>query len=187
MEPILIGPRRALSDPEISPEERSVHDSFCDLHHLEADQVRVASLTEHGGKTRAIVLVVGIETMRKIARSTGKWDRVDPPVFERDAFGYPAAATVRVRRTDLPRGMSRTAFWHERAPRADSAVDPGRWLGEPDTMLAEVAEALVLRLAFPQALEGVYTEGDLDEALRDQELGRVQAGSDLRRQLNASE
>ncbi len=180
-----VGPVRGEKDPGISGEERSLLGSFAEHHRVPPEEVRVASLLDPSGERAAMVIVVTIATMRRIARETGKFSGSDPPEFERDGHGLPAAATVRVHRTDLPRGLARTAFWHERAPRFEEGEPPGRWPGAPDTVLAEVAEALALRGAFPQALEGVYIEEDLGEALRDLELREVHRENERRRTLEA--
>jgi hypothetical protein len=180
-----VGPLHPSGDPGGSPEERSVLASFCDLHDVPREKVRSAALLDAHGEVQGFVLVAPIDVLRQLARATGKLDRIDPPVFERDAEGLPAAATVRVYRTDLPRGLSRTAFWHERIPHNVDEPGAHRWMTEPDSVLAEVAEALALRGAFPQALEGIYTEADLSEAAREHALARVRARSQLRHTLEA--
>lgn len=180
-----LGPLRDAKDPALTGAESSVLAAFADLHLVSKEKIRCASLLDPDGAVEGIVIVAPMEVLRELARSTGKWVKTDPPVFERDAEGLPAAATVRVFRTDLPRGLARTAFWHERLP--SSPEEPGamRWMTEPDTVLSEIAESLALRGAFPQALEGVYTEADLSEAVRDHALARVHARSELQRQLGS--
>lgn len=184
-----VGAVRSSQEPQVSAEERSVHHTFCELHHLPPEEVRVAPIEDLTGKRVGIVLVVSLEVLRSLARSSGKFSHADAPEFVRDAQGLPAAATVRVYRTDLPRGSARTAFWHERAPHGPrSGAAEGmaqRWWSEPDSVMAELAEALALRGAFPQVLEGIYTELDLPEAVREYELRHVQARHELRRQLEA--
>lgn len=180
-----VGPLRGFEDPEISEEERTLLRSFSQQHHLPIGELRVASIFGEDGAREAMVVVVSIDVLRRLARETGKLTGTDPPVFERDQSGVPAAATVRVRRSDLPRGLCRTAFWHERSPRVELGEPLGRWASDPDAALAEVAEALALRGAFPGPLEGVYTVGDLPDALRDRALGRVHAEHQLRQQLDA--
>ncbi len=180
-----VGLLKGPHDPDLTPEERSLILAFSEHHRIPSGDLRIASLTDGTGERQAMVLVASLGVLRKLAAATGKLSGTDPPLFERDAMGLPAAATVRVRRTDLPRGIARTAFWHERFPRVEQGEPAGRWATEPDTMLAEVAEALALRLAFPSALEGVYTEGDLSDALKDRELGRIRAESEHRRLLEA--
>lgn len=180
-----LGPLHTFGHAAMTEEERAFLAAFAEVHQVSTEELRATTLRNPAGEAHTVVAVVPIGIMRKIAASTGKHAGTDPAVFERDASGFPAAATVRVRRTDLPRGRTRTAFWHERVPAAGHEAARERWRTAPDTMLAEVAEALALRGAYPQVLEGVYTEGDLADAVRDQELVRVQASSDLRRQLDA--
>ncbi|MDE1819814.1 MAG: recombinase RecT [Euryarchaeota archaeon] len=183
--PARLGTLRGLEDPAISPEERSFLGAFAEKHRFDPKEVRVASLIDSSGERAGMVVVLPIGLLRSLAERTGKFVGTELPEFVRDGQGVPAAATVRVRRTDLERGVVRTAFWHERSPRIEEGEPLGRWASEPDTMLAEVAEALALRGAFPSVFEGVYTEGDLSEALRDLELSRVRTDSELRRQLEA--
>jgi hypothetical protein len=154
--------------------------SFCKEYDLPAAEVTCASLLGPDGTVVTVAMIVDIETMRKLAHKSGTYAGTDTPEFERDLLGRPAAATVRVRRTDRPRGFARTAFWCERVPPVSDAEDLGAWKSSPDRMLAEVAEALALRYSFPQQLSGVYTRWDLDDVAKDFELSVTLAKHDLR-------
>jgi hypothetical protein len=175
-----IGPTRKQGDGQLSKEEEACIQSFCREHDLPMASVTCASLLNPDGTLITVVIIVDIEIMRKLVVESGVYSRADPPEFERDLLGRPAAATVRVYRTDRPRGLARTAFWYERAPATPDGDGVEAWKDSPDRMLAEVAEALALRCAFPQQLSGVYTRWDLDDAFKDLELAVTLAKHDLR-------
>jgi hypothetical protein len=180
------GPIHGQGDAQTSKEEESSMLSFCKEHDIPKTEVTCASLLNPDGSLVTVVMVVDIAIMRRLAVESGVYSKADPPEFERDLLGRPAAATVRVYRTDRPRGLARTAFWYERAP-LNPDGEGIAWKDSPDRMLAEVAESLALRCAFPQQLSGVYTRWDLDDAFKDLELAVTLAKHDLRHLTGASE
>jgi hypothetical protein len=185
VEGLRLGPIRKRGDPALTKEEGTALEAFCSENKLPPEEVSCATMSGPEGSASAILFVVDIKIVRELARKNPTFKKVDEPVFERDGLGHPAAATVRVHRTDRAKGFTRTAFWVERVPLLSEGEDPGAWATDPDRMLAEVAESLALRNAFPQELSQVYTKWDLEEALRDFELAIALAKHEIRQQLEA--
>ena len=110
-----------------------------------------------------MVIIVGIDGFRSIAERSGKYAGQDDPVFvEKD--GHPVKATATGYRRDSPNGerypVAASAYWDEYCPEKDDFM----WRKMPHGQLAKVAEALMLRKAFPVVLSGVYTEEEMAQA-----------------------
>ena len=110
-----------------------------------------------------MVVIVGIDGFRSIAERSGKYAGQDDPVFaEKD--GRLVKATVTGYRRDSPNGerypVSASAYWDEYCPEKDDWM----WRKMPHGQLAKVAEALMLRKAFPVQLVGIYTEEEMAQS-----------------------
>lgn len=165
-----VGPVREAGGASLPAEDREFLRKFCDTHGIPEGEVRSAALLDPAGEPVAVLLVVSMGRIRALVRASPLFGSTGQPTFERDATGWPAAATVRVFRVNSARAVNRTAFWQERVPVEPSPEDVQLWTREPDRLLSELAESLALRAAFPEVLAGVYTRWDLEEAPRDFEL-----------------
>ena len=136
-----------------------------------------------------LIMMVGIDGLRLVARRTGKFRGRDDPEWLTadgrwvDAFiagaeghgDYPLAARVRVHHVDDLQPTTGIALWAECAKlkydqQAKKRVPTRQWAQMPAHMLAKVAEAMALRAAFPAELAGVYTDDEIsraDEMIRD--------------------
>lgn len=110
-----------------------------------------------------MVIIVGIDGFRSIAERSGKYAGQDDPVFtEKD--GRLVKATATGYRRDSPNSerypVAASAYWDEYCPEKDDFM----WRKMPHGQLAKVAEALMLRKAFPVVLSGVYTDEEMAQA-----------------------
>jgi len=142
---------------------------------------KLLHFTKRGGRYTP---VTSIDFMRSQAASTGEMAGSDDPVFhpkptgaDPEKFLPPSAATVTVyRMTQGQRfAYTATARWAEYCP--DNAP---MWRRMPHTMLGKCAEALALRKAFPQQLQGLYAREEMDQAenAAPAEPARLQVKSD---------
>lgn len=143
-----------------------------------------------------IILMVGIDGLRLVARRTGKFrGRSDPEWLHHehgwvDAWVYdgnPLAARVRVYHADyLDKPMTGLAVWAEAVQtrydeKLNQRVPNSKWTQQPAHMLAKVAEAMALRAAFPAELAGVYTDDEIsraDQMMQDTGDPETQPGAD---------
>ena len=102
-------------------------------------------------------IIIGIEGFRNKAAMTGKHSGTKRGVT-RDANGKCLGAWCEVYRSD----------WKEPAREevALSEYNTGKaqWLKMPETMIKKVAEVAALRIAFPDALGGLYSHEEMEQA-----------------------
>lgn len=103
-------------------------------------------------------IVVGIEGFRLIAERTGKKAGVKRGVTKE--AGQLVSAWCEVYRNDWKEPA------REEVPLSEYTTHKGPWAKMPETMLKKVAEAAALRMAFPDALGGVYVREEMDQADR---------------------
>lgn len=114
-----------------------------------------------------VQVMTGINGFFQIANRHPQFDGMEEPEFQEDANGRPIKCTVRVHRKDRKIPSTGVARWAEFFP---GKTEKGLtlWETKPFHMLAKIAKAIALREAFPQELNGLYTEdeynGDLVEA-----------------------
>lgn len=125
-----------------------------------------------GGKN--VVFLTTIDLFRARAQDTGEYDGQDEPEFEYDAtdtadFAHPSYCRVNVYKKDVSRATVGTADWNEFYPQ--DSKKQFMWKKMPKVMLAKCAEAQGLRKAFPQALNKLYAEEEMMQAINSASLG----------------
>jgi phage recombination protein Bet len=76
----------------------------------------------------------------------------------------PAAAKVGVRRKGFTATLYRVALWSEYKQTYPNGDLVSMWANRPAGQLAKCAEALALRAAFPEELQGIYTDDEMHQA-----------------------
>ncbi len=121
---------------------------------------KLIHFTKRGGKYTPIT---SIDFMRARAHETGECAGIDDPHFTGEPKKDGFAARVVVKR--IVQGhlcdFAATARWEEYCP---AQGQNHMWLKMPHTMLGKCAEALALRKAFPQQLQGLYAHEEMDQA-----------------------
>lgn len=124
----------------------------------------------------------GIDGLRVIAERSGRYAGSKEPEFDYDADAkilvnmsgtqQPVPNKARVTVLKLVGGQivetTRSARWLEYYP---GEANGSMWRKLPETMLAKVAEAQALRAAFPNAMEGLYIEEEMQQADVDGDTG----------------
>jgi phage recombination protein Bet len=113
-----------------------------------------------GGKT--VVFITTIDYFRSVAETTGLYDGQDEAVIEYDSDGNIVRATVNVYRKDISRPFVGVANWSEFYP--DNEKKVFQWKKMPIVMISKCAEAQAFRKAFPQKLNKLYAEEEMDQA-----------------------
>jgi phage recombination protein Bet len=106
----------------------------------------------------------GIDGFRAVAERTGAYAGNDDPIFEGgDEKTHPEKAMVTVYK--IVQGVrcpfTATARWAEYFPGDKVGF---MWKAKPHVMLGKCAEALALRKAFPNIIQGFYESAELDMA-----------------------
>ena len=104
-------------------------------------------------------IVVGIEGFRARAERTGKLSGIKRGSLKDDK-GNLVGAWAEVYRSDWKEPA------REEVPLREFDTGKGSWSKMPETMIKKVAECSALRMAFPDALGGVYAPEEMDQANR---------------------
>jgi phage recombination protein Bet len=105
------------------------------------------------------------------SRSTARWcgsDGVWTDVWLSE--NPPAAAKVSVARRGAAHPATCIATWSQYCQRDRDGNPTGMWLRMGATMLAKCAEALALRMMFPNDLSGLYTTDEMGQANNGEEV-----------------
>jgi phage recombination protein Bet len=103
-----------------------------------------------------------IDYFRSVAEESGEYDGQDEPEYEGTTKdGYPELARVRVYRKGIGRPFVGVARWAEYYPGDTIGF---MWRKMPHNQLSKCAEALALRKAFPQKLQGLYIDDEMHQA-----------------------
>ena len=148
-------------DANPSPEELALFLRVAKSHGLNPLTKEIYA-TRRKGK---LTFQVGIDGYRIMAERTGGYAGNDGPRYV-EADGHPASASVTVWRIVQGQrvGFTATARWEEYHQTGKDGRPSEMWARMPYLMLGKCAEALALRVAFPQALGGLYTTEEMQQA-----------------------
>ena len=104
---------------------------------------------------------ISIDGFRAIAERTGNYAGNDDPVFDDEQKPQKATATVWKMVNGVRCPFNATARWSQYFPGDTQGF---MWKKMPHVMLGKCAEALALRKAFPEALSGLYSDEEMDQA-----------------------
>jgi len=102
-----------------------------------------------------VQMMTGINGFYTIANNHPAYDGMEEVTFETDEKGKLISATAKAWRKDRRFPSIGTAYMSEYA--GTSPI----WQQKPRMMLAKVAESIALRKAFPQELNGLYTQEEM--------------------------
>lgn len=105
-----------------------------------------------------VQMMTGINGYFAIANNHPQFDGMEETAIEYDDKGRFVRAVAKAWRKDRRFPSVGVAYWDEYGPK-----DEGKtlWHMKPRMMLAKVAESIALRKAFPQELNGLYTEEEM--------------------------
>lgn len=142
--------------------------AVCQRTGLDPFARQIYAIVRGEGDRRKLTIQTSIDGYRAIAERSGKYaGQLSPEWCDADGVWVdvwlknvpPAAARVGVLRSDWKEpvwGIARYAAYRQEA-------NP-LWQKMPDAMLAKCAEALAIRKAFPDAIGGVYTREEMEQA-----------------------
>jgi phage recombination protein Bet len=125
--------------------------------------VKSKSYTRRDGVTveGRVQMMTGINGFFQIANKNPNFDGMSEPEYE-EKDGRPLKATVKVYRKDRKFPSVGVARWSEFFPGPTERKN-SVWETKPFHMLAKIAKAIALREAFPQELNGLYTDDEYRE------------------------
>lgn len=108
----------------------------------------------------------GIDGYRLLAERTGAYAPGPEPTFKYDSDGKVISATAYVKKLVAGQwfDVGATALYSEYVGRKKDGSPNQFWATKPHVMLGKCAEALALRRAFPDALAGVYSDDEMQQA-----------------------
>ena len=124
---------------------------------------QIYSIPRGGQRT----IQTSIDGFRLIAERTCKYSPGKEPSYTYDSNGKLISATATVKK------MTADGTWHEISATAFNDEYNGRntfWGKMPHLMLAKCAECLALRRAFPAEMSGVYSDDEMAQAKKPDEI-----------------
>ena len=113
---------------------------------------------------------VSIDGFRVVAEKTGCYAGNDDPVFDIEEAPQKATVTVYKIVNGIRCPFSASARWSQYYPGEKQGF---MWKKMPHVMLGKCAEALALRKAFPNVLSGLYTNDEMAQATKHEEVKDV--------------
>ena len=107
-----------------------------------------------------VQIMTGINGFYAIANSHPQYDGMEETTLERDEKGNILRAVAKVWRKDRRFPSVGTAEWKEYFPGVTDFKN-SIWETKPSVMIAKVAESIALRKAFPNELNGLYTQEEM--------------------------
>jgi len=124
--------------------------------------------------------ITSIDSYRIIAHRTGFFAGVDLPKFDYDKGGKLTHCSITVYKLIESQKFGFSA----KIKFSEYNTGNNQWASKPETMLAKVAEAHALRKAFPQDLNGVYTQDEMPErTIMDGNTGKVLAKKPVKKMI----
>lgn len=126
----------------------------------------------------------GIDGFRAVAERTGKYAGNDDPIFSGEVGKekYPEKAMVTVYK--IVEGVrcpfTATARWAEYYPGEKIGF---MWRSKPHVMLGKCAEALALRKAFPNVIQGFYESAEMDVVIAPNDGDKAKKGLEKIKEL----
>ncbi len=114
------------------------------------------------GKNK-MVPQTSVDGFRAIAARTGVYAGCDDVVFDSEIAPKKASVTVYRLVSGLRCSFTASARWDQYYPGDKMGM---MWKKMPHVMLGKVAEALALRKAFPEDLSGLYTDDEMQQAVK---------------------
>jgi phage recombination protein Bet len=124
---------------------------------------QIYSIPRGGQRT----IQTSIDGFRLIAERTNRYSPGKEPTYAYDSNGKLVSATSTIKK------MTADGSWHEISATAFNEEYNGRntfWNKMPHLMLAKCAECLALRRAFPAEMSGVYSDDEMQQAKKPDEL-----------------
>jgi len=106
-------------------------------------------------------IIIGIDGYRMRAQATGKLNGIKRGVIRDSKTGKCTGAWADVYRKDWEHPI------HEEVPLEEYMCEKPNWKKMPETMIKKVAEAAALRMAFPDAYNGIYVQEEMDRTIKD--------------------
>jgi phage recombination protein Bet len=121
-----------------------------------------------------LIFMASIDFLRVIAERSGKYAGQGAPEYEEGCdcqgqavplmFPHPVWAQVPIHRKGWELPIVRRAYFHEYVPLNREGKPRETWVKMPHVMLAKVSEAAGIRAAFPNDVQGLYTDDEMEQA-----------------------
>lgn len=129
-------------------------------------QIHAVKRWDSGLNREVMSIQTGIDGYRLLAERTGHYAPGPEPTFKYDSDGKVISATAYVKKLVAGQwfDVGATALYSEYVGRKKDGMPNQFWATKPHVMLGKCAEALALRRAFPDALAGVYSDEEMQQA-----------------------
>lgn len=141
----------------------------------EARQIFAMKRWDNKDKREVMSIQVSVDGLRLAAERNGRYDGQTPAEWCGEngdwmdvwfSSAYPMAARVGVYIKGISKPLYAAAHWAEYVQTTKDGEPTAMWKKMPRLMLAKCAESLALRKAFPQDLSGIYTQEEMQQAVK---------------------